>query len=197
MIWRKSNICIKLFFFFLTVLVLQQLGLGHYDAQQVCVLVSSSRHVCNISTSSWLAEDWYWKDVSFSSQPQRKGGSKKDVSYLIYLITFSICQSSGAQNPNVFCEALWNLLDFKHVLKNFSKQGWLYVFDYSLACVLLNHMAAAISTFKVVQMSSPESHVFTCIYLNDIGGKVNKILGPDSKNMCIQFWVSCLDFAQP
>lgn len=110
---------------------------------------------------------------------------------------FSIFQSSGAQSPNVFCEALWNLLGLKHALKNFSKQGWLYVCDYSEACVLLNHVAAEIYTIKVAQMSLPESHVFSCISLKDIGEKVNKILGPDSKTTCIQFRVSCLDFPQP
>lgn len=89
------------FFFFLTVPVLQEFG--RCREQQVCFCQLQTSPLWNSST---LLEDKYRKEFRFFSQSQRKDGSKKDVFYFICLIMFSICQSSGAQSPNVFCEAL-------------------------------------------------------------------------------------------
>lgn len=129
--WKISNICVYIFFF-----LLQFVSCSSLD----WVPMVHNRYVFTSAAAGTLVAFllllalWGTDTRKMSgSQSQRKGGSKKDVSSIIYLITFSSCQSSGAQSPNVFCEAVWNLFGFKHGLKDFSKQEWLCAFGQPFA----------------------------------------------------------------
>lgn len=111
------KVIIFFFFFFLQFLSCNSLGWGWIVMAHNRYAFLSTAAVTLVTfllLPSWLVANT--KKISSSSQSQRKRGSKIDVSYIIYLITFAICQNNRAQSPNVFCEALWNLLDFKHAL---------------------------------------------------------------------------------
>lgn len=196
--WKISNICIKLcipFFFLLsTVLVLQQSGLSHYGTQQVCVLSAEA-----VTLLTFLLPPSCWAlrvgrcQLLFSVTKERRQWKKKKASSIIYLITVSIRQSSRAQSPRGFCEALWNRLACKHAFKTSAdKEGFM-----SLACLLLNHTPAGICTFKVLQSAFTREPRSSCISLNEIGEKVNEISEPGSKKTYLPFRDSCLDCAQP
>lgn len=156
--------------------------------------VSRSRHPFDISTASQLlGAESRQMSASLLSHKGKEAVKKKNASSIIYLITVSIRQSSRAQSPRGFCEALWNRLACKHAFKTSAdKEGFM-----SLACLLLNHTPAGICTFKVLQSAFTREPRSSCISLNEIGEKVNEISEPGSKKTYVPFRDSYLDCARP